>query len=320
MLNGKTAYQWQPQGIAQISPLYLPFVQSARLYSNPATLGAEASKRIYTPFTKTGTVTDGVLTPYGIGVQGNGTNGYYSRLITGSFQPGWVACSFVCNTVSSAQKMIFCQGGSTSAAAFFGIQSGTGSASSVSATVRLKDSAASFTKIGVTPIAGKVYNCVFVVPSITAAESYLYINGIKYTAQSGTDLDATGWATKFVESVGAMRRQAASFYSPDIALFTARGDGILPENLAQILSINPWNTLFARPKQALYTKSLPGKWRIDSSKNLHISGRKVVTGTEVSFQSAGNLHATAFNTSPGVFKFDSSGGITANSFIEDAIL
>ena len=238
----------QPQSAAKLRDEYQNIFASATLCSLPLAAGFDSNKSNTYPFTKSGTVTDGTATAGGLGIKGDGSSGCYSRTISTSTGPIWIACSFVCNSASASIKYVYGLGGASgSDNSFITIRAGDGSSGVINAFFRGNNGG---TYIGFTIgtlVVGKLYHCVFVVPSTDGSKAYAYVNGVKSVSGATT----LTFSSTFVTERMLADPRIASSYSPDTVLFTGYGKGQINEKFAYDLSLNPWQ-IFQPDKRAVY--------------------------------------------------------------------
>lgn len=243
--NVLTPWDTQPPSLVEVHSDYAHLVRSVRQWNIPATIPVECSLRGLDGFAKTGTI-DVSASPAGVGVKGDGSTGLYSRTVAVVPQAMWMAAQFICNSSTITQKTAYGLGsGAASGGTFCGIFSGNSTTSAFIVQLRAVDAGPVIGKLGPTPVVGTTYNVVAVFPSELKADAYLYVNGIKYTADfsSSADISFVGPTTLVNECVGALKRGTTAVYSSDTVLFTARGLGQIPEALAKQISLNPYSLL-----------------------------------------------------------------------------
>lgn len=249
MIRRSTNSRRQPVFRLSINPKYAQYVNTARVWNLPPTLDVDARLDKISAFAKTGTI--GVATSSGgVGVKGDGSTGLYSRTTSVVPQAMWMAAQFVCNSVSALQKVAYALGSNAaSAGAYCAISSGDSVSSNLVFQLRAIDSSVAIGKSGPVPVVGTTYTCIAVFPSNLKADAYVYVNGVKYTADfSGSaDISFAGPSTLVNEAVGALKRGTTAVYSNDTVLFTARGLGQIPEALAKQISENPY--ILLQPQQ-----------------------------------------------------------------------
>ncbi len=246
-----TPWNGQPQEPVEIHEDYSQYVSSARLWNIPATVPAESIARGFGGYAKTGAI-DVAVSTNGIGVKGDGSTGLYSRTVSVVPQAMWMAAQFVCNSVTTTQKVAYSLGSAAATTgAYCAISSGDSVATNLVFQLRAIDSAAAIGKTGPVPVVGTVYSCIVVFPSNLKADAYVYVNGIKYTADftGSSDITFVGANTLVNEAVGALKRGTTAIYSSDTVLFTARGTGQIPETLAKDISLNPYILLQPEERQ-----------------------------------------------------------------------
>ena len=170
----------QPQYRVKIAAEYIPYVNTARVWNLPPTLGIDARLDNISAFAKTGTIAVATSSG-GVGVKGDGSTGLYSRTASVVPQAMWMAVQFVANTVTTTQKTAYALGSaSASAGAYCGVFSGNGTTSEISCQFRAVDGGAfTIAKAGITPVAGQIYTVVAVYPSNLKADAYFYVNGYR---------------------------------------------------------------------------------------------------------------------------------------------
>jgi len=222
----KSLIPWtsQPQTPVELNPDYVKYVSTARVWSLPPGISAEAKQNSLGGFAKTGTI-DVVPSPGGVGVKGDGTTGLYSRIVSVTPQAMWLAVRFVANSTSATQKEVYALGSaSASVGAFCGIAVGDGSTAAIFTQFRGTDGVDDFIgKLGPVVELGKVYTVVAVYPSAAKAAAYMYVNGVKYVTDSATSWNTTFTNTRVNEAIVALIRGVTGTYSSDTLLFTARG-------------------------------------------------------------------------------------------------
>lgn len=246
-----TPWGVQPQEPVEIHEDYAQYISTARLWNIPATVPAESIARGFGGYAKTGTI-DVAVSTNGIGVKGDGSTGLYSRTVSVVPQAMWMAVQFVCNSVSTTQKVAYGLGSNAaSTGAYCAISSGDSVSSNLVFQLRAIDSSVAIGKSGPAPVLGTVYNCIAVFPSNLKADAYVYVNGIKYTTDfsSSTDITFVDANTLVHEAVGALKRGTTAVYSSDTVLFTTRGLGQIPEALAKDISLNPYILLQPEERQ-----------------------------------------------------------------------
>jgi hypothetical protein len=245
----------QPQYPIKVNEEYLPYLDSCRQWNIPATHAHESGGSLFLPYAKTGTIADNVVTYSGIGVQGDGLTGYYSRGISQVATTGWIAATFVVKTVSSARKTIVSINTAVDVGGIMCVNNGLGTGNPISVQFRGNNGSAQISKIcSSAPTIGKMYTVVGVFPSTAKADAYLYVNGIKSTLDNvnSANTSLTAPPTYTSELIGAaMSGASATTYSSDIIFWTARGSRLMPESMARALSADPWK-IFAQKRRRLW--------------------------------------------------------------------
>lgn len=241
-----TPWDTQLPSLVEVHGDYAHLLSSVRQWNIPAVVPAECIRRGLDGFTKTGTI-DVAASSAGIGVKGDGSTGLYSRTVSVVPQAMWMAVQFTVNSVTTVQKTVYALGSAgVTTAAYCGIFSGNGTTSEITIQFRAVDATGpAISKVALTPVVGTTYTVIAVYPSGLNADAYVYVNGIKYTADLGSsaDISFVGANTLVNEAVDALKRGAIGTYGSDTVLFTARGLGNIPESLAKQISLNPYSLL-----------------------------------------------------------------------------
>ena len=228
-----------------VDPTLLKYADSITIPSIALEIGYDFVTKKLSPYSKSGTVSREASSG-GIGYKGNGTNGYYTRLISKDpSSPCWVAAQFVCNVVSTDSKTSYSVTSSGGSGSYLQVASGYSTATATNKIrigLKAVDLGPGINKLGPTPVVGTIYTAVGVFPSNLKADAYMYVNGIKYTDDhSGSaNISFTGANTYVNQTILATKINVLTNWSPDIVLFAAHGFGQLPEAFAEALSNKPW--------------------------------------------------------------------------------
>lgn len=233
----------QPTGTVDVSPEFAPYLSSVKSWRVPT-----APEGFFQAgYTKAGTINPAGH-PQGLGVKGDGSSGYYNRDI--SYVPAaglWCMAVAVSPAANTTAKFAYGVGANAATGAFFGIVFGGNSSSAIQGNIRVQNNSLFQYMLGPTPAAGDLYASVFVVPTGTAADTYLYVNGTKYSGGAGDNISFASPSTYVYETAGALRRNTVGSYFAENVLLTARGTSI-DEAAARELSVNPWQIF--RPQTA----------------------------------------------------------------------
>lgn len=202
-------------------------------------------------FAPSGTISLAATT-HGVGVAGNGSNGYTGRTVAlSSAAPHLILCSFIYRE-SGTNTAAYAFGENAGVGAFLQIEVGSGG--SVDARWRKANGGNITTFTGPTAVVGRRYDIALHICSDTPSDNQMFVNGVQYSG------GGTGGGTAITytrETVSALRRDTVSNYSKMPVLFTAYGKTNVPAAADTAL----WQTLLEWTRNGL---------SIFESRHLHI--------------------------------------------------
>lgn len=227
----------QPQGAAGVNSAFLKYLTGIFLPANRSNWTDVGS--ILRPIVATGQA-----------VHTDGTSSYLQSPLNAVSGPLWMMAQFV-GVSGTAANVYFGLGASSGTAplALACIRQGDGTSGAINFIYRATNGSTFISKLAITPVAGELYTVVAVAPSASNADAYIYVNGIKYTANGASAANVVfGGATFITAAIGALVRPTPSFYLETKATVAAYGVGLVPpESVLRRLSDNPWQ-IFA-PQQ-----------------------------------------------------------------------
>lgn len=220
------------------------------------TLGAPEFRSVTTlashNFANTGTTRNARKS--GIVHTSNGSSTYLSKSIAvRSGQALFLAAYFRRTAADTAGNAVYSFGENAATGSLLGLRTGAGGfAGSMGITYRAA-ALGPFFEVGTNTVntipVGTDVCVVGVVPSLSSADAYLYINGIKYNTVLAAG-SPSGSALFSFETIGAVRRDTvASFYPADV--YAVGHGGAIAEHRARHLSLNPWE-MFAPQQRRIW--------------------------------------------------------------------